>query len=117
MTEEESKLKQEELKYKEETVYGVAKKYVKRKQTVLTQTLEVEKVDAAVGTDITFSNISVKYTKKELSQLNNSKTGGVGTEAYYTEKPDKKFPIIGFEQGFEALDSNSFSKLCYRNRT
>jgi hypothetical protein len=33
MTEEESKLKQEELKYKEEMVYGVAKKVIKRKQT------------------------------------------------------------------------------------
>jgi hypothetical protein len=48
----------------------------------------------------------IKYSKKEISKLNNDNTGGVGTEVSNTEtKVDKNFPIIGFEQGFEDLNS------------
>lgn len=77
----------------------------------------VVKRDAGTVTDITFTNMSYPLSRKQLalaSEFSNSNTGGVGVEVFGEEKPDKRFPVISFERGFEALDGKTFkSDFCH----
>ena len=79
--------------------------------------LVVSSTEAGCNTDITFSNMTIKYTKKQqklLNQLSNKSTGGVGTEVSKVSKSwnkssDPHFPVLDFEKGFEAMDGKFYT--------
>lgn len=65
----------------------------------------------STNTHISFNNMIVNYTKQQqislgLNPSSNISISGSKPKKCYLED-DPQFPIVGFEQGFEALDNNS----------
>lgn len=55
-------------------------------------------------TDISFGNVN--HTRKNSKPQTDEKIDRIVYRLTGTKQKSNKFPIIGFEQGFEALDGN-----------